>query len=151
MTGKSGSNGGSQWNACEGTTLDAKLVRKMHLMLWKWPKNCQFWAKTAIFGHKRPYRPSKAGKSGTNGGSQWNTCGGTTLVAKLVRKMHPMVWKWPKNDQYWAKNAIFGHKWPQGPLVAAKSGTNGGSQRNTCGGTTLDAKLFRKMHQMVWK
>ena len=53
-----------------------------------------------------------AGKSGSKGGSQWNTCGGTTLVAKLVGKMHPMVWKWPKNGQYWTKNAIFGHKWP---------------------------------------
>ena len=59
-----------------------------------------------------PKRLQMAGKSGSKGGSQWNTCGGTTLVAKLVRKMHPMVWKWPKNGQYWTKNAIFGHKWP---------------------------------------
>ena len=62
-----------------------------------------------------------------------------------------MARKGPKNGQFWAKNAIFGHKWPQGPLVAAKSGTNGGSQWNTCGGTTLDEKLVRKVHLKAWK
>ena len=128
MSGKSGSNGGSQRNICGGTTLDAKLVRKVHLMAWKVPKNGQLWAKYAIFGHMWPQRLQMAGKSGSKGGSQWNTCGGTTLVAKLVRKMHPMVWKWPKNGQYWAKNAIFGYEWPQRPPVTGKSGTNGGSQ-----------------------
>ena len=128
IAGKSGTNGGSQWNTCGGTSLDAKLVRNMHPMVWKWPKNGQFWAKNAIFGHMWPQRLQMAGKSGSKCGSQWNTCGGTTLVAKLVGKMHPMVWKWPKNGQYWAKNAIFGHKWPQRPPVAGKSGTNGGSE-----------------------
>ena len=106
----------------------AKLVRKVHLMVWKGPKNGQFWAKTAIFGHEWPLRPPMAGKSGTNGGSQWNTCGGTTLDAKLVRKMHPMLWKWPKNGQFWAQNAFFGHKRPKRPQMDGKSGTNGGSQ-----------------------
>ena len=42
MAGKSGSNGGSQRNRFGGTNLDAKLVRKVHLMAWKWPKNGQF-------------------------------------------------------------------------------------------------------------
>ena len=113
----------------------------------KWP----------ILGKKRHFWPSAAPET-PHGWKKWikgwitvEQMWGTTLVAKLVGKMHPMVWKWPKNGQYWAKNAIFGHKWPQGPLVAAKSGTNGGSQRNTCGGATLDAKLVRKMHPMVWK
>ena len=32
-----------------------------------------------------------AGKSGTNGGSQWHTCGESSLDAKLVGKMHPMA------------------------------------------------------------
>ena len=108
MAGKSGSNGGSQLNTCGGTTLDAKLVRKVHLMAWKGPKNGQFLAKNAIFGHKRPQTPQMAGKSGTNGGSQWNTCGRTTLGAKLVRKTHPVVWKWPQSGQFGAKNAILG-------------------------------------------
>ena len=44
-----------------------------------------------------------AGKGGTNGGSQWNTCGGTNLDAKPVRKMHPMLWKWPKIANFWPK------------------------------------------------
>ena len=117
----------------------------------KMAQNGQFWAKNVIFDHKWPKRPPIAGKSGTNGGSQWNTCGGTSLDAKLVRNMHPMVWKWPKNGQFWAKNAIFGHEWPQRPSVGGKSGTIGGSQWNTCGGTTVDAKLVRKLHPMVWK
>ena len=69
-----------------------------------------------------------AGKSGSNGRSQWNTCGGTTVDAKLVRKMHPMNWKWPKNGQFWAPNTFFGHKRPKRPLMDGKSGTNGGSQ-----------------------
>ena len=68
-----------------------------------------FWAKNAIFGKKWPQTPLVAGKSGSNGGSQLNTCGGTTLDAKLVRKMNPMVWKWPKNGQFWAQNTFF---WP---------------------------------------
>ena len=88
MAGKSGSNGGSQWNTCGRTTLDTKNVRKLHLMAWKGPKTGQFWPKTAFFAHKRPQTPQMAGKSGSNGGSQLNTCGGTTLDAKLVRKMH---------------------------------------------------------------
>ena len=128
MAGKSGSNVGTQWNTCVGTTLDEKLVRKVHLMAGKGPKNGQFWTKTIIFGHKWPLRPPMAGKSGTNGGSQWNTCEGTTLDAKLVRQMHPMVWKWPKNGQFWSKCAFFGHNRPKGPQMDGKSGTNGGSQ-----------------------
>ena len=74
----------------------------------KWP----IWGQNAIFGHQWPQRPPMTVKSGTNCRSQWNTCGGTTVNAKLVRKMHPMVWKWPKKGQFCAKNAIFGHKWP---------------------------------------
>ena len=57
MAGKSGSNVGSQWNTCVGTTLDVKLVRKVHLKAWKVPKNGQFGAKSAIFGHQWPQRP----------------------------------------------------------------------------------------------
>ena len=74
----------------------------------KGPKNGQFWAKTAIFGHTWPQGPPMAGKSGTNGGSQWNTCGGTTLDAKLVRKNAlsgmEMAQKWPifgQNRHFW--------------------------------------------------
>ena len=44
-----------------------------------------------------------AGKSGSNGGSQWKTYGRTTLYAKLVRKVHLMAWKWPKNGQFGPK------------------------------------------------
>ena len=48
-----------------------------------------------------------AGKSGSNGGSQWDTCGGSTLSAKLVRKMHPVVRKWPQIYPFGAKNDFF--------------------------------------------
>ena len=48
-----------------------------------------------------------AGKSGSNGGSQWDTCGGTTLGTKLVRKMHPVVRKWPEICPFGAKNDFF--------------------------------------------
>ena len=120
-------------------------------MAWKGPKNGQFGAKTAIFGHEWPLRPPMAGKIGTNGGSPWNTCGGTNLDEKLVRKVHLMAWKGTKNGQFWTKTIIFGHKWPLRPPMAGKSGPNGGSQWNTCEGTTLDAKLVRQMHPIVWK
>ena len=76
-------------------------------MYGKVPKNGQFWAKNAIFGHTWPQRLQMAGKSGSKGGSQWNTCGGTTLDAKLFRKLHKMVRKWPKNNQFWAQNTFF--------------------------------------------
>ena len=88
----------------------------------------------ANFGPKPPFLAISSPRdppwlaSGTNGGSQWNLCRGTTLDAKLVRKMHPMVWKWPQNGQFWAKAVIFGHEWPQRPPVAGKSGSNGGPQ-----------------------
>ena len=99
---------------CGRTTLDANNVRKVHLMAWNGPKNGQVWAKTAVFGHKRPQTPQMAGKTGSNGGSQLNTCGRTNLGAKLVRKMHPVVWKWPQICPFWAKNdfwhfATLGH------------------------------------------
>ena len=64
-------------------------------------------AKTAVFGHKRLQTPQMAGKSGSNGGSQWDTCGGSTLSAKLVRKMHPVVRKWPQICPFGAKNDFF--------------------------------------------
>ena len=82
----------------------------------------------AIFGHEWPLRPPMAGKSGTNGGSQWNTYGGTTIDEKLVRQMHPMVWKWPKMANFGPNALLFGHKRPQRPQRDGKSGTNGGSQ-----------------------
>ena len=112
-------------------------------MAQKWP----IWAKTAIFGHNQPYRPPMAGKSGTNDGSQWNTCGGTTLDAKFVRKMHPMLWKWPKIANFGPKPPFLAISGLIDPLKAGKSGKNGGSQWNTCGGTTLVAKLIRKCTQ----
>ena len=84
-------------------------------------------AKTAVFGHKRLQTPQMAGKSGSNGGSQLNTCRRTNLGAKLVRKMHPVVWKWLQNGSFGAKIAVFGHKRPQTPHIAGKSGPNGGS------------------------
>ena len=79
-----------------------------------WPKKALFLAKTAVFGHKRLQTPQMAGKSGSNGGSQLNTCRRTNLGAKLVRKMHPVVWKWPQICPFWAKNdfwhfATLGH------------------------------------------
>ena len=92
MAGKSGSNGRSQWNTCGGTTLDAKLVRKVHLMAWKWPKNGQFGPKLpflAILGLIDPPWLVKVEQ-------MMDHSGGTTLDAKFVRKMHPMLWKWPK-------------------------------------------------------
>ena len=73
-------------------------------MAQKWP----ILGQNAIFGHRRLQTPQMAGKSGSNGGSQLNTCGRTTLGAKLVRKTHPVVWKWPQSDPFGAKNAIFG-------------------------------------------
>ena len=76
--------------------------------------------KMAIFGHKWPQRPPVAGKSGINGGSLWNTCGGTTEDAKLVRKMQPMVWKWPKNGQFLAKNIFLAIRSPRGPRWMVK-------------------------------
>ena len=52
----------------------------------------------------------RGGGSGTNGGSKWNTCGGTALDAKLARKRHPVMWKWPQSGSFGDKNALFGHK-----------------------------------------
>ena len=71
------------------------------------PKVAHLGPKSPFSGHKRLQTPQMAGKSGSNGGSQLNTCGGTTLGAKLVRKTHPVVWKWPKNCPYWTKNDYF--------------------------------------------
>ena len=68
-----------------------------------------FLAKTAVFGHERLQTPQMAGKSGSNGGSQLNTCRRTNLGAKLVRITHPVVWKWLQSGPFGAKNAIF---WP---------------------------------------
>ena len=48
-----------------------------------------------------------AGKSVSNGGPQWDICGGTTLSAKLVKKMHPVVRKWPQICPFGAKNDYF--------------------------------------------
>ena len=107
--------------------------------------------KSPFFGHKRLQTPQMAGKSGSNGGSQLNTCRRTNLGAKLVRITHPVVWKWLQSGPFGAKIAIFGHKWLQTPQMAGKSGSNGGSQLNTCGRTTLGAKLVRKTHPVVWK
>ena len=45
-------------------------------------------------------------KRRTNGGTQWNTCRRTTLGAKLVGKMHPMVSKRFQNGSFWAKMPI---------------------------------------------
>ena len=115
------------------------------------PKMVHLGLKPPFLGHKRLQTPQMAGKSGSNGGSQLNTCRRTNLGAKLVRKTHPVVWKWPKSGQFWAKNAIFGHRRLQTPQMAGKSGSNGGSQLNACGRTTLDAKLARKTHQVLWK
>ena len=114
MAGKSGSNVGSQWNTCVGTTLDVKLVRKVHLKAWKVPKNGQFWAKNAIFGHQRPQRPPMAGKSGTNCKSQWNTCGGTTVDAKLVRKCTQWYGNGPKMANFGQKTPFLAIRGPKG-------------------------------------
>ena len=45
-------------------------------------------------------------KRRTNGGTQWNTSRRTTLGAKLVGKMHPMVSKRFQNGSFWAKMPI---------------------------------------------
>ena len=63
--------------------------------------------KMPFLGHKRLQTPQMTGKSGSNGGSQWDTCGGSTLSAKLVRKMHPVVRKWPQIYPFGAKNDFF--------------------------------------------
>ena len=116
-----------------------------------WPKKALFLAKTAVFGHERLQTPQMAGKSGSNGGSQLNTCRRTNLGAKLVRIMHPVVWKWLQSGPYGAKITIFGHKRLQTPHMAGKSGSNGGSQLNTCRRTNLGAKLVGITHPLVWK
>ena len=68
-------------------------------------------AKTTVFGHERLQTPQMAGKSGSNGGSQLNTCRRTNLGAKLVRITHPVVWKWPQSGPVEAKKeVIFGPK-----------------------------------------
>ena len=54
----------------------------------------------------RPGRPQMACKRRTNGGTQWNTCRRTTLGAKLVGKMHPMVSNQFQNGSFWAKMPI---------------------------------------------
>ena len=91
------------------------LSKKCTIWHGKGPKMVNFGPKTPFTAISGPRDPPLADKSGTNGGSLWNTCGGTTLVAKFVRKVHFMAWKGPKNGQFWAKNAIYGHKWPQRP------------------------------------
>ena len=53
--------------------------------------------------HKGPQSLQMAGKSRSNGESQRNTFGGTNLDAKLVRKVHLMAWKSPKNGQFGPK------------------------------------------------
>jgi hypothetical protein len=57
MAGKSGSNGRSQWNTCGGTTLDAKLVKKVHLMAWKGPKMANFGPKPPFLAISGPRNP----------------------------------------------------------------------------------------------
>ena len=76
--------------------------------------------KMPFLGHKRLQTPQMAGKSGSNGGSQLNACGRTTLDAKLVRKVHLMAWKGPKNGQFWAENAILAISGPRDPPWLAK-------------------------------
>ena len=78
------------------------------------PKMANFGPNALFFGHKRPQRPQRDGKSGTIGGSQLNMCGGTTLDAKFARKLHLVVWKWPKvakcQKSFLAQNGqIWGH------------------------------------------
>ena len=80
-----------------------------------------------FFGHKRPLMD---GKSGTNGGSHWNTCGGTTVDAKLVTQGYG---NGPKMVKFGPKTLFIGHKRPKRPLMDGKSGKNSGSQ-----GTTLE-------------
>ena len=72
------------------------------------PKVANLGPKIPYLGHKRLQTPQMAGKSGSNGGSQLNTCRRTNLGAKLVRKMHPVVRKWPESGPFGAKNAFFG-------------------------------------------
>ena len=90
-------------NTCRRTNLGAKLVRITHPVVWKWLQSGPFGAKIAIFGHKRLRTPQMAGKSGSNGGSQLNTRGRTNLSAELFRKMHPVMWKWPRSGPFGAK------------------------------------------------
>ena len=71
------------------------------------PKVAHLGPKSPFLGHKRPQTPQMACKSGSNGGSQLNTCRRTNLGAKLVRKMHPVVWKWPQICPFGAKNDFF--------------------------------------------
>ena len=120
MAGKSGSNGGSQLNTCRRTNLGAKLVRITHPVVWKWLQSGPFGPKIAIFGHKRLQTPQMAGKSGSIGGSQLNTYRRTNLGAKLVRKAHPVVWKWPKSGQFGAKTPFLAIEGSRRPRWLAK-------------------------------
>ena len=107
-------------NTCRRTNLGAKLVRITHPVVWKWLKSGPFGAKIAIFGHKRLQTPQMAGKSGSIGGSQLNTFEGTTLGAKLIRKTHPVVWKWPKSGQFGAKMPFMAIEGSRRPRWLAK-------------------------------
>ena len=78
----------------------------MHPAVSKRSQNGRFCAKKITFGNWRPGRPQMACKRRTNGGTQWNTCRRTTLGAKLVGKMHPMVSKRFQNGSFWAKMPI---------------------------------------------
>ena len=68
-------------------------------------KVAHFGPKLPFLGHKRLQTPQMAGKSGSNVGSHLNTCRRTNLGAKLFRKMHPVVWKWPQICPFGAKKS----------------------------------------------
>ena len=68
--------------------------------------------KMPFLGHKRLQTPQMIGKSGSNGGSQWDTCGGSTLSAKLARKMHPVCGNGPKFVHLGPKMTFFASNGP---------------------------------------
>ena len=87
------------------TNLGKNLYEKRTQWCGNGSKVAHLGAKMPFLGHKRLQTPQMTGKSGSNGGSQWDTCWGSTLSAKLVRKMHPVVWKWPQNCPFGAKKS----------------------------------------------
>ena len=82
-------------------------------------KNIASLRKVSI-AHPSPKRLQVAGKSRSNGGSEWNTCGETTLSASLVRKMHSVVWKWPQSGQIGPRPPILVIRGSRGPIWLAK-------------------------------
>ena len=114
--------------------------------------------KMANFGQKTPFLAIRGPK-----GFRWlvkvdqrvdhsgTHVGGLLQLQNSSEKCTQWYGNGPKTANIGQKTQFLAISGPQRPPVDGKSGTNGRSQQSTCGGTTLDAKLFKKMHKMVWK